>query len=43
MLSSGAAEGLLPAREVAELIEVAADKGLRLRTDVMEVMLQSLQ
>jgi len=32
----------LPPREVSELISIAGDKGVRLRTEVMEVMLEAL-
>ena len=32
----------IPPREVSDLLEVAADKGLRLRTDKVEAMLQEL-
>eukprot|EP00798_Chlamydomonas_sp_ICE-L_P002425 gene2425-8745_t len=39
----GGPRGGLPPREVSELVEVAQAKGLKLRTDVMEVMLQVLQ
>ena len=34
--------GELPPREAAELLEVAGDKGVLLRTEVMEAMLQQL-
>lgn len=37
-----AAAGLLSSREVSELLGVAAEKGVRLRTDVYEVMLEAL-
>ncbi len=40
--ASAATVGLLSSREVSELLGVAADKGVRLRTDVYEVMLQHL-
>ncbi len=33
---------VVPAREVSDLLDIASDKGLRLRTDVMEAMLQEL-
>lgn len=38
----GAACDALSPREAADLLSVAADKGVRLRVDVMEVMLQEL-
>lgn len=37
-----ATPGLLTSREVSELLGVAGDKGVRLRTDVYEVMLEYL-
>ncbi len=40
--ASAATAGLLSSQEVSDLMSVAADKGVRLRTDVYEVMLQHL-
>lgn len=34
--------GLLPPRQAAELLEVMGDKGVRMRTDVMEAVMQAL-
>ncbi|KAF5829576.1 hypothetical protein DUNSADRAFT_15875 [Dunaliella salina] len=34
--------GLLPPRQAAELLEVMGDKGVRVRTDVMEAVMQAL-
>ncbi|PNH08193.1 hypothetical protein TSOC_005286 [Tetrabaena socialis] len=39
---SAASAGLLSSREVSELLVIAGDKGVRLRTDVYEVMLEHL-
>jgi len=39
---AGDVQGLLPPRQVAELLEVMGNKGVRMRTDVMEAVMQAL-